>query len=698
MKIYKNFSFKMNLILWFIAISVASTFIYFLTFYTISESLTKSIVESDILDVSGNKASVANYYLQESLYVLKKSSIQAGIITFIIIMPFLIPFIFYLSRKLTTPIKTIADLASKIAVGNFDKRINYPSNNEIGILAKSFNTMADKLQNTYVELSERIDTLNAQKEEINLKNLKLEQVIEVNKTILEQLEEKNKQLEQASRVKTEFLATMSHEFRTPMNSIIGYTEMILDGNDGDLNEEQKKDLNIILKSSEKLLSIINNVLDLSKIEAGKMTYRFKKFNLIKEISELIENIKVMSQSKGLDLIFEYPEDLPEIYSDPEKINNIVSNILSNAVKFTDTGHIKISLSLENDKFVNISIEDTGIGIPENEVSRIFDEFKQVDGSSTRKYGGTGLGLAIVKAFTEGLGGSITVTSKIGVGSVFTVKIPVSKSSEVIDNKKVEVHHNVEINIHHPEQEMIAVITRNSNNYNAIKSILSEYNFKVIITDYAKAIETIRAIKPSCIFIDIDLPCSNCNDGWLTLSDLRQDKAASHIPIIVVSTQPDSNLSFVLGATDYLAKPFSTQDILKCITRCLVHQNRGYVLLINENKDTFSLLSKVIRKNTPYSVLMASSPKEIYNVLDSSNLPRLIIIDATALTVKPIEIMNTINSIDLKRKIPVISISERDLSNLEQDFLRQHSKKFLVKSDVCYSKLVSEIKRTLNETA
>lgn len=630
-----------------------------------------------------------------NINLIKKSSLQVGLLTSLIITLLSIPFLLYLSKKLSTPINNITNMIFELSAGNFEKRIDFSYQNEVGILASSFNSMAEKLHDTYKELNNKIIDLNSQKEEIELKNIRLEQVIEVNKTILSQLEEKNKQLEQASRLKAEFLANMTHEFRTPMNSIIGYTEMILDGNDGEINEEQRKDLIIILKSSEKLLGIINDILDLSKLEAGKMYYSFKKFNLIEDILGLIENIKGMSQTKGLDLIFEYEEDLPDIYSDPDKINHIVSNLLSNAVKFTDSGHIKVLVSLKNEKIINITVSDTGIGIPEEDLNSIFDEFRQIDGSSTRKYEGTGLGLTIAKGFAEGLGGTIEVTSQVGVGSTFVMKIPVSKSISAIEEKKASSQ-VTEIKLPNLEEIFILVVTKNTNNFHAIDNILSGHNFKLLNADYSNAIETAKMVNPGCIFIDIDLPCTNCNDGWLTLSDLKQDKSTNHIPVVVITTQKENSLSYILGATDHLVKPFNKQAILKSIERCYTKQGRGYVLMVEENREASDLISKIIRKNSSYSTLIVNSRKDIFNILESSNLPKLIILNTSILDIKPIEIINMINAADPQKKIPIIAIAEKGLSNLEHEFLKQNVDKILFKSDIRHSKIVNEVKKLLFE--
>lgn len=691
MKLLKNLTLRKNLIFWLIFIVLVSTISSFLLLYGYFMKSLEYTIKTNY--ISASKANIID--ISQKISVINQSILQVGFFTSLLITLFSVPFILYLSRRLSTPINNIANMVYELSAGNFEKKIDFSSHNEVGMLASSFNAMAEKLQDTYTVLHEKITDLNFQKQEIELKNIKLEQVIEVNKTIFNQLEEKNKLLEQANRLKAEFLANMTHEFRTPMNSIIGYTEMILDGNDGEINDEQRKDLIIILKSAEKLLGIINDILDLSKLEAGKMYYSFKKFNVIEDMLGVIENIKGMSQTKGIDLIFEYEEDLPDVYSDPNKINHIVSNILSNAVKFTDSGNIKVLISLENEKTINITVSDTGIGIPKDELNNIFDEFRQIDGSSTRKYEGTGLGLTIAKGLVEGLGGTIEVTSQIGIGSTFVMRIPVSKSAFAIEEKRSFSQVSA-IKLPDLEETFILVVTKNTNNFNAIDNILSRHNFKVLNTDYSNAIETSRMVDPGCIFIDIDLPCTNCNDGWLTLSDLKQDKSTAHIPIVVISTQKEKSLSYILGATDHLIKPFNTQAILQSINRCFTKQGRGYVLMAEENRESSDLISKIIRKNSSYSTLIVSSRKDIFNILESSNLPKFIILNTSISDIKPIDIINMINSVDPQKKIPIIAIAEKGLSNLEQEYLKQNVDKILFNSDIRHSKIVNEVKKMLFE--
>lgn len=240
------------------------------------------------------------------------------------------------------------------------------------------------------------------------------------------LAEENMKLGIANRLKSQFLANMSHELRTPMNSIIGYTHCLLNGMDGEINQEQRQDLERVLNSAENLLQLINDILDISKIEAGKMEIRLEHFNLLKCINNTLVILEDLAINKGLQIFKELPQVLPTVLGDPSRVRQILINLLSNAIKFTDEGCIILRVN-NNDIFVEIEIEDTGVGIAEHDLPYIFDEFRQVDGSSTRKHGGTGLGLAITKKLVELQCGRVWVESELGKGSKFTFTLPTELS-------------------------------------------------------------------------------------------------------------------------------------------------------------------------------------------------------------------------------------------------------------------------------
>jgi signal transduction histidine kinase len=246
------------------------------------------------------------------------------------------------------------------------------------------------------------------------------------KETLVKLEAEKERARSADNLKSAFLATMSHELRTPLNSIIGFTGILMKEKPGPLNDEQKKQLNMVQSSARHLLSLINDVLDISKIEAGQLKLNYQHFNLPELINKVIETVKPLADKKALDLIVSIDKETGDITSDNLRVQQILLNLLNNAIKFTETGSINISCESDG-SFVKIQVADTGIGIESDKIERLFSPFFQIDTGLTRKYEGTGLGLSICKKLTEILNGKIEVRSRLGSGSTFTVLLPLLKA-------------------------------------------------------------------------------------------------------------------------------------------------------------------------------------------------------------------------------------------------------------------------------
>jgi len=247
-----------------------------------------------------------------------------------------------------------------------------------------------------------------------------------------------KQAEEASRLKDEFLANMSHELRTPLNAIIGYTQIILHGISGELNERQHENMERILHNAENLLALINDVLDVAKIEAGRMEIVQRPFELRLWVDLVTSQMKGLAAEKQLDYRVSVDKELPKvIVGDSERLKQILLNLLSNAIKFTEKGGVTVWVEQADQEHWSLSVADTGIGIPAHAIEYIFDEFRQVDGSKVRQFGGTGLGLAIARNLSLMMGGKIHVTSELGKGSVFTVTLPLITREPEVQNRVIE---------------------------------------------------------------------------------------------------------------------------------------------------------------------------------------------------------------------------------------------------------------------
>jgi len=320
-----------------------------------------------------------------------------------------------MSRQIAKPIGQLASASEKVAQGDLSTAVDVRSSNEVGVLARSFNQMI-------VSLKKARDELKQWGEELERKVQ--ERTAELEQRSLE-LSETNVRLEEMSRHKSQFLANMSHELRTPLNSIIGYTKLMLDGLEGDINEEQKNDLQTVYSNSRHLLELINGLLDVSRIEAGKTVLSYETFTISDLLSEVIPAIEQLAREKGLTLTYSVAPDIDNLYADKAKTRQVLINILGNAVKFTNEGSVKLNVA-ENDSDFVFSVADTGMGMKKEDLEAIFDSFKQVGPAQIAGYEGTGLGLAISKQFMEMQGGKIWAESELGKGSTFTFTLPKKK--------------------------------------------------------------------------------------------------------------------------------------------------------------------------------------------------------------------------------------------------------------------------------
>ena len=316
------------------------------------------------------------------------------------------------ARQIAKPIGQLASASERVAQGDLSTPVDVKSSNEVGVLAHSFNQMIVSLKKSRDELQQWGEELERR---VHERTAELEQRSQ-------ELADTNVSLEEMSRHKSQFLANMSHELRTPLNSIIGYTKLMLDGLDGDVNEEQRKDLHTVYINSKYLLELINGLLDLSKIEAGKVVLSYQTFSISELLAGVIPSMEQLAREKGLTLTYSVAPDIDHLYADKAKTKQVLINILGNAVKFTNEGSIKLDVAESDGDFI-FSVTDTGIGIKEKDLEAIFDSFKQVGPAQIAGYEGTGLGLAISKQFVEMQGGRIWADSELGKGSTFTLTLP-----------------------------------------------------------------------------------------------------------------------------------------------------------------------------------------------------------------------------------------------------------------------------------
>ncbi|MEN8240490.1 MAG: GAF domain-containing protein [Chloroflexota bacterium] len=376
------------------------------------------------------------------------------------------------------------------------------------------------------------------------------------------------EIREVDRLKSEFLANMSHELRTPLNSIIGFSRVIIKGIDGPITDLQEQDLQAIHHSGQHLLDMINNILDVSKIEAGKMEINIEEVELPAVIEGVIATARGLVKEKPIQLLNNSPDELPLVNADRTRVRQIMLNLLQNAAKFTDEGSIVVTVDQIIDErsqkpFLKIIVTDTGIGISPDDQDKLFERFSQVDSSLTRKVGGTGLGLSITKHLVEMQGGVIDVLSEVDKGSSFWFTLPVAQAKlETAPIQAEEIPTGAKV---------IISIDDDENVIDLYQRYLSPHGFHVIaITDPTNAVQQIETLQPYAITLDIMMPNK---DGWQVLKDIKANPETSQTPVIICSIVDEREQAFHLGAVDYLVKPILEDDMVKIFKKLNLSQDK-----------------------------------------------------------------------------------------------------------------------------
>ena len=428
--------------------------------------------------------------------------------------------------------------------------------------------------------------------------------------------------EAANQAKSAFLATMSHELRTPLNAIIGFTRIVSRKAEGVLPEKQVDNLGKVLSSAEHLLGLINSILDIAKIEAGRMEVSAAEF----DVGRLLQGCAVTARPllrPGVTLETAVADDLPQPCTDEEKVRQIVLNLLSNAAKFTHEGTVTIDARAEGGELV-VAVEDTGIGMDDEQLGRIFDEFQQADSSTTRKYGGTGLGLSISRRLAHLLGGDLSATSAPGVGSTFTLRVPlvygeggqVRREAEAVAGPRGDTPEAEPARQKNGGPPLVLAIDDNPDVVEILQQNLSEAGYRVVgAQTAAEGLEKARALQPAVITLDVVLPDES---GWQVLHALKEEPATRQIPVVVLSIVERRALGFQLGATDYLVKPVESEALLATLQRLAPTGEDGArplrrLLVVDDDPDVAEMVRQLLEEASPGSALRA--PVEVATAAD-----------------------------------------------------------------------------------
>jgi len=491
------------------------------------------------------------------------------------------------------------------------------------------------------------------------------------------------EMREVDRLKSQFLANMSHELRTPLNSIIGFSRVIIKGIDGPVTELQNQDLTAIYNSGQHLLGLINDILDLSKIEAGKMELAFDEVNIMDVTTSVISTMSGLIKDKPIQLKRIIPSNLPTVRADAIRIRQVMLNLLTNATKFTDEGDIVVEISLNpgpaGRKEMRVSVTDTGQGISLQDQTKLFQPFSQVDDSPTRKAGGTGLGLSICQHIINMHGGRIWVESEVGKGSTFHFTLQLFRKE--MEGETSPGGNKVILAID-DDPQVIALYER----------YLKPQGYLVVpLSDPALAMDRVRQLKPYAITLDIMMPGI---DGWQILDNLKGDPETRDIPIIVCSIIDDLEKGFNLGATDYLVKPILEDDIVNALDRLNRDGSIRDVLVIDDEADDLRLIGKILTDDGRYKAILAQGGRMGWDIISSGNPPHAVILDLFMPEMDGFKILENMQASEKLREIPVIVISGLDISADQKNQLKEFGQRLLAKGSFNEKELLTSIQRSL----
>ncbi len=596
---------------------------------------------------------------------------------------------------------------------------------------ESLQTQQEELKVTNEELEERTKALEIQRDAIKKKNFELEEA-------RKEIEKKASDLELASRYKSEFLANMSHELRTPLNSIIVLSQLLDENKNKNLSEKEREFAKTINSSGQDLLGLINDILDLSKVESGKLELNLERMYL-QDITEYVESsFKPLVERKGLELIVELAKEAPEfLETDIQRVQQIIKNLISNAIKFTDKGNITFRVGVEKDKkviskfglheseLVTLTVTDTGIGIPKEQQEMIFEAFNQADGTTSRKYGGTGLGLSISKSFSQLLGGAISLTSEENKGSAFTLYLPFvyrerdenndkddkveknsddktrSEKKQVISETKspaIESHKKEkELESHQLPHDDRGILSKNDKIILIVEDDLSfagvllnlahEHGFKgVIAPDGESGLHYTDVYNPSAIILDISLPRMN---GTEVLDKLKDNLKTRPIPIHVISAKNFDMSLMRKGAIGFLTKPVTKEQLDEVFDKieASISKPLRKLLIVEDEKITRKSLENLLEDNS-LEIISVESGEEALEEMKKDEFD-CVILDLGLKGMSGFEVLEKMRKMKPPMHIPVVVYTSHELTEDENRHLKKYANSIVLKGAHSFERLLDE---------
>lgn len=512
-----------------------------------------------------------------------------------------------------------------------------------------------------------------------------------NARLFQEIREKGEELAAASQHKSQFLANMSHELRTPLNAIIGVTEMLLEDARDLKRDDEVEPLDRVLRAGRHLLALINDILDLSKVEAGKMELHLESFPVAPMVEDIVKTIQPLAEKGGNELVVDCPGDVGAMRADQTRVRQALLNLTSNATKFTERGKVTISVrrvTQGSGAWITMAVTDTGIGMTPEQVGRLFQEFVQADASTTRKYGGTGLGLAISRRFCQMMGGNITVESEVGRGSTFTIRLP----AEVLAAQPIPLARSIsaaQVPALSAASPIVLVVDDDPTVRVVTERFLTREGFSVVTADGGReGLRLARELHPAAMTLDVMMPDI---DGWTVLAAVKGDPTLADIPVILMTIIDEKNRGYSLGAADYMVKPVD-RERLGVILHRIVGPGARRVLVVDDDD--------IIRRG-----VLQALEKEGWKVGEAENgrvglerlgeaLPDVIVLDLMMPEMDGFEFLDELRKRAEWRHIPVVVVTSKDLTEEDHRRLNGEVERVLQKDAPTRDDMLREVSATL----
>ncbi len=607
---------------------------------------------------------IGSIYLQYSLQEMNvRLTRYAGLAGAIVLGAALIAFLFSsrLQRIISGPILSLAHTARIVSEQkNYSVRAEKRTDDEIGFLIDRFNEMLAQIEEHEKELRE----------------------------VNEQLVQSEQRARAATQAKSHFLANMSHELRTPLNAIIGYSEMLQEEAQDSGQESFIPDLKKINRSGRHLLELINDVLDLSKIEAGKMELYLETFDIPNLLEDVSTTVQLLVQKNSNALEVRCPANLGAMRADMTKVRQSLFNLLSNASKFTKNGKITLEAAREisptKGDWIVFRVSDTGIGMTPEQQDHVFEAFSQADASTARDFGGTGLGLTITKTFCRMMGGDVALTSEPGKGTTFIIRLPTEVREPDAESVATSEPIAAPLNM---EGKPVLVIDDDADTRQVLKRFLNRKGFAVeCASSGEEGLRLARELHPMAIILDVMMPGM---DGWAVLSTLKSEPEVRDIPVVMLTIVDDKNLGYALGASDYMIKPVNRDRLTEILAKFRDVPPPRSALVVDDEEPARKMLTQILEKER-WNVVQAENGLVALERI-AKQRPDLILLDLMMPKMNGYQFVAELHKHAEWRSIPIFVVTARDMTIEERIALDGYVEKVLPKHALTEDALLTEIR-------